>query len=104
MATFYRTPWKSNPSGDSASHSGPRRFGGDRPYRSTGPAKFSRPQFGNRRPSGGGSFGNRGGYSRGGSRGPQGERIDVSRFINKAAPVEEKVVFVPTHQFKDFKL
>jgi ATP-dependent RNA helicase RhlE len=102
MATFYRTPWKSNPSGDSASPHGPRRSSSDRPYRSAGPAKFARPQFGNRRPGGGGYGGNRGGFNR--SRGPQGERIDVSRFINKAAPVEEKVVFVPTHQFKDFAL
>jgi superfamily II DNA/RNA helicase len=97
MATFYRTPWKSNPSGDSA-HTGPRRGSGG-PRRFSGPSKFSRPSFGNRRPSGGG-FGGRGG-SRGGNRGG-GERIDVSRFIKKAETVEETVIYVPKHQFLDF--
>lgn len=41
-----------------------------------------------------------GGFShRGGGR---SQHIDISRFINKAVVTEEKVVFVPEHQFVDF--
>jgi ATP-dependent RNA helicase RhlE len=59
----------------------------------------------------GGRFSNRGfgggrpsfqGRSRNQSRGHGGERIDVSRFINKATPIAEVTVFVPKHHFKDF--
>ncbi len=49
-------------------------------------------------------------YSRGAARsaggrgGFGGQRIDVSRFINKAVIVEEQAVFVPEHQFADFEI
>ncbi len=112
MSTYYRTPYKGSEPNDYAAmnpnkQGGGRRFGG-RPTasRTTGPAKFSRPSFGggSRRPSsGGGNFGNRGGGG-GRGRGMSGERIDVSRFINKAAPVADVEVFVPKHQFMDFPL
>ncbi len=49
---------------------------------------FSRPQF-----------------SRGRSnRGPQGQRIDVSRFINKIVVEEKQEVFEPKHRFIDFAI
>ncbi len=57
----------------------------------------SRPAFrsgGSHRPSGRG--GNRGGGGRG------GERIDISKFINKAVITEETDHFVPEHAFSDF--
>lgn len=43
-----------------------------------------------------------GGFSRGGGR--TGERIDPSRFINKAVITEEVEHFVPEHTFQDFKV
>ncbi len=98
MATYYRTPWKDASTGGSAS--GPRP-GGAGPRRFGGPSKFSRPSFGGGARRGGGASFSRGGTR---SRGSQGERIDVSRFINKAAPAEEKVEYVPKHQFMDFPL
>ncbi len=60
-------------------------------------------------PSRGGFRGGpRGGFrggSRGGSRGgPKGERIDVSRFINKAVITEEVEHFTPEHAFADFAI
>jgi ATP-dependent RNA helicase RhlE len=36
--------------------------------------------------------------------GPKGDRIDVSRFINKAVITEEVEVFKPEHQFIDFAI
>lgn len=59
---------------------------------------------------GGNSGGGRsGGFSRGGNsssgRGKgRGERIDVSRFINKVTTVEVEEVFTPKHQFSDFQV
>lgn len=66
-----------------------------------------KPQYGRFSRAGGGS---RGGArpsfgharNRNQSRGHRGDTIDVSRFINKATPVEEVVVFTPKHHFKDF--
>ena len=62
------------------------------------------------RPTGGRSnssrHGSRGGYQArrpSGRGGPPGERIDVSRFINKAV-IEESAVFVPQHNFADFEI
>ena len=47
-----------------------------------------------------GGFAQRGqGRSRGG---PKGERIDVSRFINKAVITEAAAHFIPEHKFSDF--
>lgn len=61
----------------------------------------SRSRFGgSRRPS---SFGGRGGFNRGRSRRPVDARIDPSRFVNRASPIEE-VSYVPTHRFIDFDL
>lgn len=60
------------------------------------------------RPSSSGSRGyGRSGSSRSQSRGSgmRGERIDFSRFINKAVEVSEKIEhFKPEHQFKDFNI
>lgn len=52
----------------------------------------SRPSYGGR-PAG---RSNRGG--------PKGDRIDVSRFINKAVITEEVEVFKPEHRFADFQI
>ncbi len=83
----------------------------DRPSR--GGSSGGRPSYGSSRPSfggnrggfGGGSrggFGNRGGG--GGRRGPKADFIDENRFINKAAPIEDEVVYTPTNTFSDFKI
>lgn len=42
--------------------------------------------------------------SRGRSGSARGERIDVSKFINKSVVVERPVVFTPEHSFADFKI
>ena len=42
--------------------------------------------------------------SRTGRRGGTTERIDHSRFINKAAPITESKPYVPTHTFSDFAI
>ena len=42
--------------------------------------------------------------SRGGFRGNIGSRIDVSKFINKAEPMEEQVAYVSKHRFSDFQI
>src|SRR3990172_12862042 len=55
---------------------------------------------GHRRPSSGGGFKNGG---RGGGRNFS-QRIDVSKFINKAVITEEVTVFKPEHNFIDFKI
>ena len=65
---------------------------------------FNRASSFHRRP---GSFG---GASRrpmgrsGGRGGFQGQRIDTSRFVNKAVITEEVEVFVPEHKFEDFAI
>jgi ATP-dependent RNA helicase RhlE len=53
---------------------------------------------------GGGSRGGFGGSRGGGRRGPKADFIDENRFINKAAPAAEEVVYTPTHTFSDFKI
>ena len=59
---------------------------------------------GSKRPAGRGFPPRRGGGFGGGSRGRfgQGERIDPSRFVNKAVITEEVEHFVPEHKFADF--
>ena len=57
-------------------------------------------RFGKR--SFGGGF--RSGFPRGRSKRPQGNKIDVSRFINKAKKVEAEVKYVPQNKFADFKV
>jgi len=58
----------------------------------------SRPSFGGRP-----SFGNRGG-GRGGGKGFQEMRVDLSKLINKAVITEEVEHFVPEHKFSDFAI
>ncbi len=70
---------------------------------------FSSPSRGYAPRSGGSSFsGSRGGYqSRGGSRGGSrfgGQRIDISKFVQKAEITEKMDVFIPEHAFADFKI
>ncbi len=93
MATFYRTPWKDASGGESKSFGGPRRSSGG-PRRFGGPAKFTRPSFGG---------GNRRGSSSRGRNNP-GQNIDVNKFINKAAPIEDAPKYVPTHTFATLSL
>lgn len=68
-----------------------------------------RPQF-KRRSAGSGGFHRRGAASYGRSRsngnrrGATDQRIDVSRFINKAVITETVEHFVPEHQFTDFQI
>ena len=73
--------------GPSTGFSGGSRFGG------------SSSRFGGR--SSGGFGGSRGG---GRGRGPVGERIDSSRFVNKVTVTEEAEVFIPEHKFTDFQI
>lgn len=65
----------------------------------------SRPSYGGGS-SRGGFSGGRSGGSRGGSRGgsQRDEKIDPTKFINKAVITEEIEHFVPEHQFSDFKI
>jgi superfamily II DNA/RNA helicase len=58
------------------------------------------------RPSGRPSYGRSsyGGRPQRGRRAPQGDKIDISRFINKAQVVETQEVYAPTHHFKDFAI
>lgn len=49
-------------------------------------------------------FGNRNGGSRGGRSSGKTQRIDVSKFINKAVITEEVEHFVPEHRFSDFAI
>lgn len=65
---------------------------------SRGPSFRRRPSFSGRTPS---RFGNRGGGNRGRG-GFHADRLDPSKFINKAVITEEVERFVPEHAFKDF--
>jgi ATP-dependent RNA helicase RhlE len=66
---------------------------------STGKTRSSRRVGGfGRRGGGGGSAGG------GGTRGGRTAYINPNVYVNKAQPVEEEVIFQPTHQFKDFAL
>lgn len=55
-------------------------------------------------PRGGNRYGNRGGSRGTGRARGFGERIDVSRFINKSVITEQAEHFVPEHSFSDFKI
>ena len=89
-----------------ASSSASRGYAGGGASRSGGYASRGGFSGGSR----GGYGGSRGGYGGGrssGSRGrggPKGERIDVSRFINKAVITEEVDNFKPEHNFTDFAI
>lgn len=83
---------------------GPSRFGGDR-----GPRQFGNDRgpsrFGGGRPQG--RFGGRGRMGPSNPnliRGPQGQLIDISKFVNKAEVKEEVEVYTPTHTFMDFEV
>jgi superfamily II DNA/RNA helicase len=67
-------------------------------------SRFGSSRFGNR---GGGRFG--GGRRPGASnpnliRGPQGQLIDISKFVSKAEVTEEVEVYTPQHAFTDFEV
>ena len=64
---------------------------------------FNRASAFGRRPTSFGG-GNRRPVSRSGSRGFQGQRIDVARFVKKAVITEQVEVFVPEHKFADFNI
>lgn len=77
-------------------------YQGSRPFHASA-SSGSRGGYAGSRTGGGSSF------SRGGSRGGRGgggrnfgQRIDISRFINKAVVTEEVGVYVPEHAFVDF--
>lgn len=91
----------SRPGGTSSIAPGPGASSGRFSRPSRGPSRFSgsRGGFGGRG-AGRGSFG--GNRSRG--RAGMGERIDVSKFINKTVISEEVEVFIPDHQFADFHI
>jgi superfamily II DNA/RNA helicase len=59
---------------------------------------------GGRRPAGGSRSSGGRPQSRSGRGSFGGQRIDVSRFINKAVVVEEQAVFNPVHAFNDFQI
>lgn len=81
--------------------SSPSRFGSKSPSRFGGASKPASKSFtpsrftGNKNRFGG----NRGGFRRGA---PKGDRIDVSKFVNKAVITEVVENFVPEHKFQDF--
>ncbi len=94
----HKTPQRS--SGGRSSVSGGRFGASSSAGRSSGHSRFG----GGHR---GGSFGGRGGHGGGGGRGrggPKGERIDVSKFINKTIISEEVETFIPEHMFADFHI
>ncbi len=74
------------------------------PTRSTSPSRARRPFASAARPYRGGGGGGRpsGGYRGKGKQ--KTERIDFSRFINKAQTLENAPIFIPTNNFADFKL
>src|SRR6185369_12226610 len=76
--------------GQSSSHRGHTAGHSNRLNKSGRPMYSGRPTFGSRRVAP--------------RRGHTGDRIDPSRFINKANPTVETEVFVPTHTFKDFNV
>lgn len=80
----------------------------DRARPSRGGSSYGgRPSYGGNRGSSFGGNRGGGGFSRGGGggrRGPKADYIDESRFINKAAPIEDEVVYNPTHTFADFNI
>ncbi|MEY2672017.1 MAG: hypothetical protein RL687_434, partial [Candidatus Parcubacteria bacterium] len=86
------------------SHGGPARSSA--PYSGSGGSRGGRGNFsGNRKGRGGSGGGSRGGSSRAGGRGKGNfERIDFSRFINKATITEKEEVYIPTHTFSDFRV
>ncbi|MCX6756177.1 MAG: DEAD/DEAH box helicase [Candidatus Nomurabacteria bacterium] len=94
------------PSRDGGSRSSAPYAGGgnSRPSSSGGRGNFSGNRRGRTGGSGGGG-GSRSGSSRAGGRGKGNfERIDFSRFINKATITEKEEVYIPTHTFSDFKV
>lgn len=105
----------------SSTESFPRRsFSSSSPSRSsTGSREGSSFSSSHRPSSGGSSFGRnsnsssrpfsrssgvrgRGGSRRNGGGGKRGERIDISKFINKSENIELTPEYVPTHKFADF--
>ena len=72
------------------------RFGSGRPHHSSGYGSNPSPRHSNGR-----RFPSRGGF-RTKNRGPVGENISHSRFINKATVTEEVENFIPEHKFADF--
>ena len=80
---------------------GPRNSGSrHKPFSSSKPSRGSRTPF----RGGRGRFGaHRGG--RGGAHRNNGERLDISLFVNKSVVVEEKEAhFMPEHKFADFRI
>src|ERR1700679_293383 len=101
-----------NPKSNSSSPRAPRsggfssrpsapRYGGSRfsSGSAAGGGSSSRGGYASRGGYGGGRGGYGGGRGGRGGGGPKGERIDVSRFINKAVITEEVDNFKPEHNF-----
>jgi superfamily II DNA/RNA helicase len=89
---------------DNSTHSGGSSYGGSR-----GSSSGSRGGYGGSSSRGGFSgganrFATRGNYGGGRGRPSKGGRIDIARFINKAAPEEKVEAYVPEHSFADFKI
>lgn len=63
-----------------------------------------KPSFGGKSSFGNRFGGKRRGFSPRGARGGKGQKIDVSKFINKAVITEEIKHFTPEHLFKDFQI
>jgi superfamily II DNA/RNA helicase len=113
-STPSRAPFRSHSSSSPVSHSrtttarstfsaprAPFRSSGGRPASRTGGFSASQPSFRSSAPR---SFGGRAPARRSGNGGGRGERIDFSRFINKAVITEEVERFIPEHKFTDFKV
>ena len=100
---MYQKKFSNQKSGTGSFHGKPphKRRSSTAPARSSGTHTSSRFSHGNF--SRGGSFGNSRAGRGGGKRGFS-ERIDVSRFIQKAVITESVDNFAPEHSFADFKL
>lgn len=85
---------RSNRSGSSYSGKNKSRFG-QRSFGRVYPRSASKYGTG---------FGRGSSFRRGGSKKPQGCKIDVSKFINKAKKVETEVKYVPQNKFADFNV
>ncbi len=94
---------------DNSTHSGGSSYGSGSRGSSSYGGSSSRGGFSGGRSSGGFSggssrFATRGNYGGGRGRPSKGGRIDIARFINKAAPEEKVEAYVPEHSFADFKI
>lgn len=99
-----RPQFRSTPRHKSGSSEGYSRGPSTSSGSSSGGYARRRPYSGGGGGGGGRSYGGGGGRSSGRGNRFAGQYIDPSKFINKAAPIEDDVAYVPEHNFKDFAI